>query len=67
MGKWLLPRDRKETRVCFSCGAYKMKSIFYEWYTHPSLAIGNELHGIICSSCAKREAGSNHWRRINGK
>ena len=66
MEKWLLPRDKKETRACFSCGTYKMKARFYEWYSHPALAniLGNNLNGIICSSCAKREAGSNFWEDI---
>ena len=66
MGKWLSPRDRKETRACFSCGTYKMRAQFYDWYSHPALsdALGNELNGIICSNCARREAGSRNWKEI---
>ena len=66
MGKWLLPRDRKEARTCFSCGDYKMRAQFYDWYSHPALTnvLGNKLNGIICSNCAKREAGSKYWKEI---
>ena len=66
MGKWLLPRDKKETRTCFSCGSYKMRGQFYEWYTHPALqsTLGGKLNGIICSNCARREAGSRYWKEI---
>ena len=69
MEKWLSPRDKKETRVCFSCGTYKMKARFYDWYAHPGLTsiLGQKLHGVICSSCAKREAGSHYWSKINAK
>ena len=43
-----------------------MKGQFYEWYSHPALSgvLGNNLNGIICSSCAQREAGSRHWKEI---
>jgi hypothetical protein len=66
MEKWLLPRGKKETRTCFSCGSYKMRAMFYEWYPSPSIKsiLGTEMHGIICSRCAMREAGSNHWNYI---
>ena len=66
MEKWLLPRGKKETRACFSCSAYKMRAQFYNWYSHPALTnvLGNKLNGIICSNCAKREAGSKHWERV---
>ena len=66
MEKWLLPRDKKETRTCFSCGVYKMRAQFYNWYSHPALAnvLGNKLNGIICSNCAKREAGLKNWKRV---
>ena len=66
MGKWLSPRDKKETRTCFSCGSYKMRAQFYNWYSHPALAsiLGNKLNGIICSNCARREAGSKYWKDI---
>ena len=64
MEKWLSRRDKKETRTCFSCGKYKMNAIFYDWYSNPALKsiLGNELNGIICIQCAKREAGSNAWK-----
>ena len=67
MEKWLLRRDKKETRACFSCSTYKMKGQFYEWYSHPALKtiLGNNLIGIICSNCAKREAGSHRWKEIS--
>ncbi len=68
MGKWLLPRDDKETRTCDSCGTYKMSAIFYDWFHHPSLTfIDNCRIGIICTPCAKREAGSSNWNRVNGR
>ena len=67
MEKWLLPRDKKENRVCFSCGDYKIRAKFYEWYSHPSLKniLDEKLNGIICSKCAKREAGSRLWNKMN--
>ena len=67
MEKWLSLRDKKETRVCFSCGSYKMRAQFYNWHSHPALKslLGNNLNGIICSKCAKREAGSHNWGRIS--
>ena len=66
MAKWLSRRDKKETRTCFSCSVYKMRAQFYEWYSHPSIEniLGNKLNGIICSNCAKREAGSRNWNII---
>ena len=66
MGKWLSRRGKKETRTCFSCSAYKMRAQFYDWYSHPSLTsiLGNKLNGIICSNCARREAGSRNWNII---
>ena len=70
MEKWLLPRGKKETRACFACGTYKMKAQFYEWYPHPALKtiLGGKLNGIICSKCARREAGSKYWKEMeNGR
>ena len=68
MEKWLFPRDKKESRSCFSCEDYKMKAQFYDWHSHPALkTIINKYHGAICSKCARREAGSNHFNRINRK
>ena len=66
MGKWLLPRGKKETRTCFSCGIHKMRAQFYDWYSHPALTsvLGNKLNGIICSNCARREAGSRYWKEL---
>ena len=66
MGKWLSPRGKKETRACFSCKDYKVAAQFYDWYTHPALIsiLGNKLNGIICSNCARREAGSRHWKDV---
>ena len=66
MAKWLLLRDKKETRTCFSCNTYKMRAQFYDWYSHPAITniLGNKLNGIICSNCAKREAGSRNWNII---
>ena len=67
MEKWLLPRGKKETRTCYSCGDYKMSAKFYEWYHHPGLKfMGNDIIGIICRKCAKREAGSRLWKRMTG-
>ena len=69
MERWLSPRDKKETRTCFSCGSYKMRAQFYDWYSHPALVnvLGNKLNGIICSNCAKREAGSRYWKAVKDK
>ena len=66
MEKWLSQRDKKETRTCFSCSSYKMRAQFYNWYSHPALinTLGNKLNGIICSNCARREAGSKHWEKV---
>mgnify|MGYP003113445976 CR=1 FL=1 len=66
MEKWLSPRDNKETRACFSCGDYKMKAQFYDWYSHPALKTitNSKYYGAICSKCAKREAGSNYFDNI---
>ena len=66
MERWLSPRDEKETRVCDSCGKYKMKAQFYNWYSHPALnrVIGSRLNGVICTPCAQREAGSRNWDKI---
>tara|TARA_Y100001938_G_C8021624_1_gene395640 strand:+ start:217 stop:441 length:225 start_codon:yes stop_codon:yes gene_type:complete len=71
MEKWLSLRGNKETRVCDSCGTYKLKAIFYNWYNHPALkgVFRNkysevERIGVICTPCAKREAGSNNWDKI---
>ena len=65
MGKWLLPRDEKETRTCDSCSSYKMKAKFYDWFHHPSLSFMEDGRiGVICTPCAKREAGSRHWDDI---
>ena len=62
MGKWLSLRDNKETRACDSCGTYKMRAMFYDWYHHPSLSFMEEGKiGVICTPCAKREAGSKAW------
>ena len=68
MEKWLLPRDKKETRACDSCNTYKMKAIFYDWYHHPSLSfLEDEKIGVICTPCAKREAGSSRWKGIKNE
>ena len=65
MAKWLLPRDKKETRACDSCGKYKQYSQFYDWHHHPGLSfLGEGRIGVICMPCAKREAGSKPWERI---
>ena len=65
MGKWLSQRDEKETRTCDSCGNYKIMSRFYNWYHHPAIKfIGEGRIGVICTPCARREAGSKHWLRI---
>ena len=62
MVKWLLPRGDKETRTCDSCGSYKMRAKFYNWYHHPALSfLEDERIGVICTPCARREAGSNNW------
>ena len=65
MGKWLLRRGRKESRACYSCGTYKMQAIFFDWYRHPAINVEDEKIGVICTPCAKREAGSRNWKRIN--
>ena len=65
MEKWLLPRDRKETRTCDSCGKYKMRARFYNWFHNPAIRfMGDERIGVICMPCAKREAGSRLWAKI---
>tara|TARA_Y100000310_G_C20018265_1_gene506192 strand:- start:276 stop:491 length:216 start_codon:yes stop_codon:yes gene_type:complete len=66
MERWLSLRGKKETRTCFSCGSSKMTAQFYDWYSHPALTsiLGNNLNGIICSNCARREAGSKNWKEI---
>ena len=65
MGVWLSLRGDKETRTCFSCGTYKMRAKFYDWYHHPALKfMGEERIGVICTPCAKREAGSKGWKII---
>ena len=66
MVKWLLPRDKKETRACDSCGKYKQYSQFYDWHHHPGLSfLGEGRIGVVCMPCAKREAGSKQWEKIN--
>ena len=68
MERWLLPRDRKETRTCDSCGSYKMRAKFYNWNHHPSISfMGDGEIGVICTPCAKREAGSRLWRTIKSE
>ena len=63
--KWLLQRGRKETRTCDSSGDYKMKANFYDWHHHPALIfLGRGRLGVICTPCAKREAGSSNWKTI---
>ena len=65
MEKWLLPRDKKEARACDSCHSYKLQAIFFDWYPHPSLSfLGDRRIGVICTPCAKREAGSRYWEQI---
>ena len=65
MGKWLSPRDEKETRTCDSCSVYKMRAKFYDWFHHPSLSFTEDGRiGVICTPCARREAGSRHWDSI---
>jgi hypothetical protein len=65
MGKWLLRRSKKESRACYSCGNYKMQSIFFDWHHHPSLKfLGEGRIGVICTPCARREAGSRNWSRV---
>ena len=65
MEKWLLRKDKKQTRVCSSCGTYKMNAMFYDWYHHPALSfLGERRIGVICTPCANREAGSKHWKEI---
>ena len=53
-------RDRLEERACFSCGKYKMKAQFYNWYS----IVEQRLLGVICGKCAKRETGSKHIERL---
>ena len=65
MAKWLSRRDKKETRTCDSCGTYKMMARFYDWLHHPSLSfLEDERIGVICTPCAKREAGSKLWETV---
>ena len=47
-------RGGLEERACFSCGTYKMRAQFYNWYS----VIEQIKLGVICGKCAKREAGS---------
>tara|TARA_Y100000310_G_scaffold334134_1_gene413151 strand:+ start:97 stop:303 length:207 start_codon:yes stop_codon:yes gene_type:complete len=68
MVKWLSLRGDKETRTCFSCGTYKMRAKFYNWYHHPALSFMEDGRiGVICTPCAKREAGSKLWKEMNNK
>ena len=60
---FLSVRDKKEERACFSCGTYKMKAQFYNWYS----IIEDRLLGVICGKCAKREAGSKAIEQIKKK
>jgi len=54
----------KESRSCDCCGELKTKSQFFEWYQHPALAfLNNDLIGIVCTKCAKREMGSKSWKK----
>jgi|19_taG_2_1085344.scaffolds.fasta_scaffold45347_3 hypothetical protein len=65
MERWLSPRGKKETGVCTSCGTYKMKALFYNWFHHPALKfLGEGRIGVLCTPCAKREAGSNEWKKV---
>ena len=65
MGKWLLPKDKKETRTCDSCGTYKRYAQFYDWHHHPALSfLGEGRIGVICVGCTRREAGSKEWKKI---
>ena len=68
MEKWLLQRDKKETRTCNSCGSYKMRATFYNWSHHPAISfMGDERIGVICTPCAKREAGSRLWGKMKNE
>jgi len=66
--KHVEPRPFKESRTCFSCGTTKTKSQFFDLYQHPALTfLGNNLVGIICTNCAKKEMGKRIWKQYSEK
>lgn len=66
---WISKRDKKETGKCCACGTYKMNAQFYDWYSHPCISklLQDKYHGKICIKCAKREAGTKHFKDLNDR
>ena len=60
MAKSIEKKIGKYSETCCCCGVYKMKAIFFNWYRHPALHVGNELIGIISLRCAQRECGKKY-------
>tara|TARA_Y100000401_G_scaffold117418_1_gene126127 strand:- start:687 stop:935 length:249 start_codon:yes stop_codon:yes gene_type:complete len=54
----------KQTRACDCCGDWKRSSYFYNWTSDCNHLTGDWIM-IVCSRCAKREAGSKLWRKLN--
>lgn len=67
--RWIVKQPRKQQNKCCACGTYKVNAQFYDWYVHPCISglFKDTMIGIICIKCAKREAGTKHFREIDGQ
>ena len=64
-GEMVITKRQKRNQTCNSCGNYKMRATFYNWFHNPAISfMGDERIGIICMPCAKREAGSKLWGKM---
>jgi len=61
---WLQQRDKKESSRCECCKVYVMGGQFYWWHSHPALPQKHFEPMLICSKCAKREAGVKGFKKL---
>ena len=57
----VIEKNFKGIGKCKCCGAYKMNSTWYKWY---SPFDGRLIHDIICIRCAQREIGSKRKNEL---
>tara|TARA_Y100000310_G_C20573834_1_gene759445 strand:+ start:93 stop:281 length:189 start_codon:yes stop_codon:yes gene_type:complete len=51
----IIEKGIKATGKCKCCGDYKMKAVWYRWYSPFDRRL---IHDMICIKCAKREFGN---------
>ena len=56
----MIKKNIKTSGKCKCCGDYKMKAMWYKWYSDYDSRL---VYDMICKRCAKRELGSKNLKR----